>query len=80
MLVRRGSCQLSLCLLITYIAPEGRMKYVCDALQGKLCPCVRSQLKPYTLFKGSTQDRGVVLDCSQQKGKFLLFLLYSQKN
>lgn len=80
MLVQWGNCLVSLYLLVTYIGPEGRMKYSCDTLQGKLCPCVRSQLKVYTLFKGSTQDRGVVLDCSQQKGKFLLFLLSSQKN
>lgn len=80
MLFQWGNCLVSLYLLVTYIGPEGRMKYSCDTLQGKLCPCVRSQLKVYTLFKGSTQDRGVVLDCSQQKGKFLLFLLSSQKN
>lgn len=52
-------------------------KCACDTLQCNLCPFVRSQLKPYTLFKGFPQDRGVAVHCYQQKGRFLLFLLSS---
>lgn len=57
-----------LCLLVL-------RKSACETLQGNLSPCVRSQLKPRTLFKGFTQDRGVAVHCSQQKGRFLLFPL-----
>lgn len=69
--------------LLAFPAPAGNQhwrKCVCDTLQGNVCPRVRSQLKPYTLFKGLTPDRGVAVHCSQQKGRFLLFLLSSHSH
>lgn len=74
MLGRRGSCLLSPCLLATYIGAGSGMAHSCDVLQGKLCPCARSELQPSTPLKGFTQHTAAVPAHS------LCFLLSSQKN
>lgn len=73
------SCLLSLCLLAASIGAGSTMKYGCDILQSKLCPCVRSQLKPSALLKGRPHRRGVVLARSQQRSKSLLFSSHLKK-